>query len=117
MNDDKILKCPHCYGMTMTWDEQQNDWCCQSCGYIGLTEEDPMHYLLLSKITRPVEKSPVEGVDRNTFMRVLNYIDDFIHHLPGGDSYWVDPKGIEHYTDVSYGIEFMEQVKEYFENN
>lgn len=117
MKDTKTLKCPHCCKMTMEWDEQQDDWCCQSCGYVGLQEEDPMDYVLPPSINSSEEKSQIDSIDRNLFIRVLNYIDDFIHHLPGGTSYWVDPKGVEHHTDVGYGIDFWEQVKEYLENN
>lgn len=117
MDNNKILKCPHCCKMTMKWDEQQDDWCCQSCGYIGFLEENLMDYILPLSITASMEKSPISSVDRKTFIQVLKYIDDFVHHLPGGTSYWIDPRGFEHHTDVGYGIDFWEQVKEYLENN
>lgn len=56
-------------------------------------------------------------VDRETFLKVMSYIDNFVHTLPGGTSYWVDPNNVVHYTDVGYGIEFWDQIREYFENN
>lgn len=37
--------CPHC-GNPTAYSFQREDWMCPSCGYEGLTPEDPMDYVL-----------------------------------------------------------------------
>lgn len=40
------LVCPFCKHSRMEWGEQENDWVCPKCGYIGLIPEDPRSYML-----------------------------------------------------------------------
>lgn len=53
------------------------------------------------------------GLTSDELLRALDYIDDFIENIDGGDSFWVDPDGGRHDTDVGYGYEFWNQVYEY----
>ena len=46
-------------------------------------------------------------------MDVLELINDFIQHLNGGESYWIDLEGNEHTTDVGYGLDFWDQIYSY----
>ncbi len=39
------LVCPFCQQCGMEWSEQENDWVCSKCGYIGLIPEDPRAYM------------------------------------------------------------------------
>jgi len=42
----------------------------------------------------------------------IQYIDKAIENRDYGDSYWIDERGIEHTTDVGYGIEWWEIMKD-----
>lgn len=43
----------------------------------------------------------------------LEEINDFIKSLDCGSSFWIDPDGGQHTTDVGYGMEFWGQIYAY----
>lgn len=56
-------------------------------------------------------------MDRQTLLQTLAFIDEFINSVKMGDNYWIDPKGETHTTDISYGLEFWEQIKTYLQGS
>lgn len=56
------------------------------------------------------------GITNEELSRALDYIDEFINNVPGGESFWIDPDGGIHSTDLGYGVEFWNQVYEYLKS-
>ena len=48
----------------------------------------------------------------NTVKGVIEYVNNAIESRKHGGSYWIDEKGKPHTTDVGYGIEWWDIVKE-----
>lgn len=46
----------------------------------------------------------------NFFLKQLDYIDEYVEGIGGGESYWIARDGTEYRADVGYGLEFWWQL-------
>lgn len=51
--------------------------------------------------------------DRRDLLKSVSHIDQFIKDMECGSSFWIGSDGSRHGTDVGYGVEFWEQLRDY----
>lgn len=54
---------------------------------------------------------------RDELKEAVKILSDFVEHVPGGESYWIDEEGKSHTADMGYVCEFLTDLEGYLNGN